>query len=89
MPNTSSLLSAGFSFTTNENTTAVIQYGPTNTYGSSFSISPTLTSSHNGTISELGHCASYNYSITITDAAGNSYTKPDDLFMTNCNALGG
>lgn len=87
--NTNSPLSAAISFATNEIATSTIQYGPTNTYGTTTTISGALIQNHTTTLTGLTQCAVYHYSLTVTDAAGNIYTSPDASFQVNCNVLGG
>lgn len=89
IPNTSNPLVAEFNFTTNENSTAIINYGPSTAYGSTVFISNSYTLNHNITITGLNQCEKYNYSLTITDESGNVYISPDAIFQVNCNVLGG
>lgn len=74
---------------TNENTSSTIQYGLTNAYGTTTTISGALTQNHAITLMGLTQCDVYHYSLTITDASGNTYTSPDASFQVNCNVLGG
>lgn len=87
--NTNSPLSAAISFSTDENATSSIQYGPTNTYGTTSSISGTPVQSHAITLTGLTQCEVYHYALTVTDAAGNIYISPDASFQANCNVQGG
>lgn len=87
--NTNSPLSAAISFATNEVATSTIQYGLTNTYGTTTTIAGALTQNHAITLTGLTQCDVYHYSLTVTDAAGNIYTSPDNSFQVNCNVLGG
>ncbi len=87
--NTNSPLSAAISFITDENASSTIQYGLTNTYGTTTIISGALTQNHAITLTGLTQCEVYHYSLTVTDAAGNIYTSPDASFQVNCNVQGG
>lgn len=87
--NTNNPLSVTASFITDENASSTIQYGPTNAYGTTTTISGALTQNHVITLTSLTQCDVYHYSLTVTDAAGNIYTSPDASFQVNCNVLGG
>lgn len=74
--------SATISFTTDEATTASIDYGLSTLYG----LGPAtggLASSHDVVLSPLDPATDYNYQVTITDAAGNSTVDTNRTFTTD------
>jgi hypothetical protein len=80
----SSITSSGATITwsTNEASDSLIQYGPTTAYGSSTTLDPALVTSHSGQITGLTAGAQYHYRVRSRDAAGNLATSADFTFTT-------
>ena len=73
--------SANITWTTDEASNSVVEYGVTTSYGSSASNATNLTS-HNITLSGLSGNTLYHYRVNSTDAAGNTATSVDHSFQT-------
>lgn len=73
--------SATISWTTNENSTSVLNYGLTSGYGTA-STSSTLTTSHSLSLTGLTPSTLYHFALTSVDASSNSTTSSDYSFTT-------
>jgi len=69
-PGTPSTTSATITWTTNENATSNLEYGPTNAYGT-WSNSSTYTTSHSRPLTGLSASTTYYYRVLSYDRAGN------------------
>jgi hypothetical protein len=70
------------SWSTNENATSYIEYGPTSSYGFWFN-SSTYVTSHRCTLSGLSSGTTYYYHVISSDVAGNQNTSLNETFTTN------
>jgi hypothetical protein len=77
--------SATVTFTTDEASTSVVEYGPTPAYGASAS-APGLVQSHAVTLSPLVPATPYHYRASTADSVGNGPTQSDDLVFTTAAA---
>lgn len=77
--------SATFSWTTNENSNSVVNYGTTDSLGSTKS-SETLSLSHSISLSSLSANTTYYFEIASTDAAGNTTVSDQASFTTTAEA---
>ena len=68
-------------WSTDEAATSVVDYGPTDGYGSNTSDS-SLTTTHSVSLTGLTANTSYHFSLTSADAAGNTVTSEDATFST-------
>lgn len=85
-----SITTATVALTTNEAATSAVSYGPTSSYGTTVTISGLAVTSHSGIISNLSSCGSiYHYQISTTDAANNTSTSTDSIFVTHCGGTSG
>jgi hypothetical protein len=73
---------ATITWTTNENSTSVVDYGPTTSYGTASS-SATLTTSHTINLTGLTPGATYHFQVTSVDAATNSTSSSDFTLTTS------
>lgn len=69
-------------WTTDEASTTQIEYGLTNSYGSSTTLNTSLVTNHSQTISGLNSDTLYHYRVLSRDAAGNLSTSADFTFTT-------
>jgi phosphodiesterase/alkaline phosphatase D-like protein len=70
---------------TNENASSIVDYGPTNSYGTSTAetdTSPRVTS-HSVTITGLTASTTYHYRVKSNDASSNLATGSDGTFTTS------
>lgn len=74
---------ANISWTTDEASTTYVEYGLTDSYGSSTVLDPTLTTSHTANIAGLSQVTSYHFRVVSVDAAGNVATSGDNVFTTS------
>ena len=74
-------VSALITWTTDEPSNSVVEYGTTTSYGSSTSDFASVTS-HAVTLSSLANNTLYHYRVNSTDAAGNTATSGDHTFQT-------
>ena len=83
---TTSSTSATISWDTDEVASTQIEYGLTNTYGTTTTETDTSTpvTSHSQTISNLTSCTEYNYRVLSRDVVGNQTTSSDNTFTTTC-----
>lgn len=72
---------ATITWTTDEASDSVVEYGPTTGYGSSVSNATNVTS-HSIPLSGLSGNTLYHYRVKSTDAAGNAATSVDHSFQT-------
>ena len=70
------------SWDTNEESLDTLQFGLTDSYGSSVSLS-SRTTNHTASFSSLVSCATYHYRILSTDLAGNQRTSSDHTTTTS------
>lgn len=73
--------SATVIWSTTENSTSVVNYGLTNSYGSNASGASNVTS-HSVSLSGLSPNTEYHYRVSSADAANNATTGGDDIFTT-------
>ena len=74
--------SATITWTTDENSNSVVNYGLTNAYGSNYSNTELLTS-HSVNLTNLSPNTTYHYQVTSTDANGNTASSADFEFTTS------
>jgi len=85
---TPSATSAVVTWSTNEAASSIVDYGLTNTYGTTTSeadLSPRVTS-HSVTLTGLTSCQTYHVRAKSNDAAGNLGAGTDNSFTTTCTA---
>ena len=63
---------ATIGWSTNENATTQVRYGPDTTYAFSTTLNPALTAGHSQTLGGLSPATTYFYRVLSTDAAGNT-----------------
>jgi len=75
---------ATITWTTNENASSKVDYGLTNSYGSTTSETDTSTrvTSHSVALSSLTSCTTYHYRVRSKDAALNEKVDSDNTFTT-------
>ena len=73
---------ATVSWTTDEASDSMVEYGTTNAYGSSTTPDPALVLAHSQVLSGLAPSTTYHYRVDSRDAAGNLATSPDATFTT-------
>ena len=78
---------ATISFETDEPSTATLDYGTSDAYGTSDS-SDTLAMAHSFTVSSLDAGTEYHFEISATDEAGNTALSGDTIFSTVPEATG-
>jgi hypothetical protein len=71
------------SWTTNEPSTSLVEYGTTSAYGSTPVSDGTLTTSHSVTLTDLAAGTAYHVRVTSVDGAGNAATYGDYTFATS------
>ncbi len=76
---------ATITWTTNENTSSKVDYGLTNSYGSSTTETDTTTrvTSHSISLSSLVACTTYHFRVRSTDSALNATIDSDSTFTTS------
>lgn len=72
---------ARVTFSTDENATGVIDFGPTSSYGRSVSVP--LGAAHKALLTGLVPATTYHYRITATDGSGNAASTVDAAFATS------
>jgi hypothetical protein len=77
--------SATVTWTTNENSTSVVNYGLTNAYGSNVNNASSVTN-HSLLLSGLSANVTYHFLVSSTDAANNATTGVDETFTTAVSA---
>jgi len=73
--------SATVTWTTDQNSTTLVNYGLTTTYGSIFNDS-TLVTSHSALLSSLTCNSLYHFQVSSTNATGQTSTSADQTFTT-------
>ncbi|MFH1101550.1 MAG: PGF-pre-PGF domain-containing protein [Methanobacteriota archaeon] len=73
--------SATITWTTDEDANSTVEYGLTDSYGST-STSSTYTTSHSRSLTSLSASTTYHYRVISYDKAGNQNTSSDDTFTT-------
>ncbi len=76
------LTGATVSWTTNEASDTLVEYGTTTLYGNSTGANPTLVTNHSVALTGLKSGTTYHYRVTSKDAAGNPATSSDYTFTT-------
>ncbi len=74
--------SATIKWSTDEPTTAQVKYGTTTAYGSSSSLSTTLSTSHEVTLSGLSANITYHFKVESKDGSGNISVSADATLTT-------
>jgi peroxiredoxin len=74
--------SAIITWATNEDATSQVQYGKTETYGSSTTPDTNLTTNHNVTLNGLSDNTTYYFKVISKDASGNEATLADNQQFT-------
>ena len=73
---------ATITWTTDEPSTSVINYGETTAYGNTDTSDATLVTDHSVTLSGLTAATDYHFEIVSTDVSSNSGASADQLFTT-------
>jgi hypothetical protein len=76
---------ATITWTTNESSDSLVQYGTTTSYGSNAS-NATKVTAHSVALSGLISAATYHYKVCSTDSAGNTGCSGDFTFITSAPA---
>jgi hypothetical protein len=86
----SSLTASGatVTWTTDEASTSVVNYGGSTSYGSTATGASSVTS-HSVTLSGLSCGTTYDYDVSSTDGSGNTDTSGNETFMTSACSVGG
>jgi hypothetical protein len=79
--------SATITWTTNEPTTSQVEYGLTDSYGSSSSEDTALVTTHSVTLSGLAAGSTYHYKVESADASGNNAVSEDNTLETDEDAV--
>ncbi len=74
---------ATISWTTNEASNSLVEYGTTTSYGSSTTPNWTMSTTHSQSLSGLTGSTTYHYRVKSTDTAGNQATSGDYTFTTS------
>ena len=77
--------SASVTWTTNEASDSLVEYGTTTAYGSQSTLATSLVTSHNVALSGLAGSTLYHYRALSRDAAGNRATSADATFSTTAD----
>jgi peroxiredoxin len=75
-------VAATISWTTDQPGTSQVEYGTTNSYGSSSTLDEELATSHSSTLSGLQPSTTYHFQVLSKDGNGNQVTSPDQTFTT-------
>jgi peroxiredoxin len=75
-------LSATIDWITDKAATSQLEYGTTNTYGSTTALDQNLNTSHSITLTGLKPSTTYHFKVTSKDATGNEATSQDQTFTT-------
>jgi hypothetical protein len=73
---------ATITWTTNEASDSQVEYGPTNSYGSSTTLNTTRVTAHTVALAGLNSATLYHYRVKSRDATGNLATSGDFTFTT-------
>ncbi|MBI3606761.1 MAG: fibronectin type III domain-containing protein [Nitrospirae bacterium] len=81
----SSITSSGatVTWTTDEGSTSLVEYGKTTTYGSTLAETTSFVTAHSRALTGLSAATTYHYRVRNRDAAGNLGTSGDFTFATN------
>jgi hypothetical protein len=74
---------ATVTWTTNEVSSSLAEYGPTTAYGASSALDPTLVTSHTRALTGLSPSTTYHFRVRSVDAAGNAAVSVDNTFTTS------
>ncbi|MCX6008730.1 MAG: redoxin domain-containing protein [Chloroflexi bacterium] len=74
--------SAIITWTTNEPATGQVNYGETETYGSTTTLDTNLSKTHTVTLTGLDDGTTYNFQVISKDSSGNTATSPNQTFKT-------
>lgn len=74
--------SASITWTTDQPTSSLVNYGVTTSYGSSSSLNSTMVTSHSVALTGLTAATSYNLSVVSANAAGSSASSANSSFST-------
>ena len=80
-------LSAIITWTTNEPATSQVEYGKTETYGSTTTEDTNLTINHSVTLTELDDNTTYNFRVMSKDAGGNGATSPTNQTFKTISSI--
>ena len=72
---------------TNEPSTAQVEYGPTQVYGSVSTLQSTLTNDHAVVLTALTPATAYQYRVRVADAAGNIAVSGNFTFTTSMSLV--
>jgi peroxiredoxin len=75
-------VSAIIGWVTDKAATSQLEYGTTNTYGSSTALNQDLNTSHSITLTGLKPSTTYHFKVKSKDATGNESTSQDQTFTT-------
>jgi hypothetical protein len=73
---------ATVTWTTDENATSQVEYGPTDQYGSATTLDSTMSISHSVSLTGLTASTTYHYRVKSTDASSNEAVSADYTFAT-------
>jgi hypothetical protein len=89
-PTISAIVSSGITdvgatvtWTTNEVSSSLVEYGPTTAYGGSSALDPTLVTSHTRALTGLSPSTTYHFRVRSVDAAGNAVVSGDNTVTTS------
>jgi peroxiredoxin len=80
-------LAATINWTTDQPGTSQVEYGTTNSYGSSTTLDQKLVTSHSTTLAGLKPATTYHFKAISQDSSGNSASSPDQTFTTGSAVL--
>jgi alpha-L-arabinofuranosidase len=75
--------SATITWTTDQSTSSLVNYGTTTSYGSSSTLNTTLTTSHSVTVTGLTAGTTYNFDVVSANSSSVSATSPNATFTTS------
>ena len=75
-------LGATISWVTDQAATSQVEYGTTDTYGSTTPLDESLTTSHNTTLTGLTSATTYHFKVKSKDAGENEVASQDQTFTT-------
>ncbi len=80
---------ANITWTTNEASDTVVEYGATTAYGSSSALNSNMVTGHSMTLTGLTGSRLYHYRVKSKDASGNQAVSNDFTFTTTAGSGGG
>jgi peroxiredoxin len=80
-------LAATISWTTDQPGTSQVEYGASNSYGSSSTLDEKLATSHSATLSGLQPTTSYHFKVISRDGSGNEAVSQDQTFTTGSTVI--